>query len=439
MSQEVKSAEIFLWDSPVGVLYVSNDRNAYRFEYDNDFINSGIEISPFMMPLSSNVYEFASLNHDTFKGLPGLVADSLPDRFGNAVIDRWLAINGRLPSSVNAIERLCYTGKRGMGALEYIPDKSIDNMNEEIDIDGLVKLASEVLDKKQNIKLDIKNLQMSNLLKLGTSAGGARAKAIIALDEKNSVIKSGEIDAGKNFTYWILKFDGIEGTADHDIKYDLEYTKIEYAYYLMAKDCGININESRIFEINGLNHFITKRFDRYVENGKMKKIHMQSLCGLTHLDYNTPRVCSYEMLASYCKKLNYDMCDVEQVFARMVFNVLAINCDDHTKNFSFLMDKSGNWRLSPAYDLTFAYKEGNKWLSSHQMTINGKSESFSYEDLITSGTSMDLKKSKCVDIINKTIETLSNWDKYANIANISEGTMKMIDNLIKSEIEHIAI
>ena len=420
-----------MWGSKIGVLYKPADSEICQFEYDKNFLDSKIELSPFAMPLSSNVYEFRTLNDMTFRGLPGLFADSLPDRFGNAVINKWLAMKGRLPNSLNSIEMLCYVGKRGMGALEYVP--AIDLYEDEkskVDIESLSELAAQVLSDKSKISFKMKNISAMQLLKLGTSAGGARAKAIVAYNKKTNEIRSGQINAGKNFGYYILKFDGVEGSGDHGIKDGLDYTKIEYAYYKMAIDCKIDMTESELLKVGNKKHFLTKRFDRVNIDGKVDKVHMQTLGALTHIDYNIPLMCSYEMLAMYSRKLNPDLSDIEQIFRRMVFNILAVNCDDHVKNFSFLMNRSGEWKLSPAYDMTFAYKEGNKWLSRHQMLVNGKSENISYDDLLEAGINMDLKKSKCKNIIEEIRNVVSNWLTYAEQANVSEKTAHLVQNHI---------
>ena len=434
MNSEIKSAEVILWGSKIGVLYKPSDSPICQFEYDKDFLKSHIELSPFAMPLSSNVYEFRTLNDATFHGLPGLFADSLPDRFGNAVINKWLAMEGRMPNSLNPIEMLCYVGKRGMGALEYKP--AIDLYEDEkskVDIDSLTLLAAEVLNEKSKINFNMKNISAMQLLKLGTSAGGARAKAIIAYNKKTKELRSGQIDAGKGFDYYILKFDGVAGSGDHGLEDNLDYTKIEYAYYNMAKDCKIDVTECELLKVGNKNHFLTKRFDRVNANGKVDKVHMQTLGALTHIDYNIPLMCSYEMLAMYSRKLNFDLSDIEQIYRRMVFNVLAVNCDDHVKNFSFLMNRNGEWKLSPAYDMTFAYKEGNKWISRHQMSINGKSEKITYDDLIESGINMDLKKSKCKNIAEEIKLVVTNWLSYAESANVSEKTASLINDIIKQQ------
>lgn len=427
MSNDIKSAEVILWGSKIGILYKPADSEICQFEYDKNFLDSKIELSPFAMPLSANVYEFVTLNDMTFRGLPGLFADSLPDRFGNAVINKWLAMKGRLPNSLNPIEMLCYVGKRGMGALEYVP--SIDLYEDEkskVDIESLSELATQVLNDKSKISFNMKNISAMQLLKLGTSAGGARAKAIIAYNKKTKEIRSGQINAGKNYDYYILKFDGVEGSGDHGIKDGLDYTKIEYAYYKMAIDCKIDMSECELLKVGNKSHFLTKRFDRINVDGRGDKVHMQTLGALTHIDYNIPLMCSYEMLSLYSRRLNPDLSEIEQIYRRMVFNVLAVNCDDHVKNFSFLMNRNGEWKLSPAYDMTFAYKEGNRWLSRHQMSVNGKSENISYDDLLEAGINMDLKKSKCKSIIEEIKNVVANWLTYAEAANVSEQTAQLV-------------
>lgn len=437
MNNEVKTCEVFLWGTRIGFVYLNDINDICSFEYDKDFIKMQIEISPIKMPLSNVVYSFPDLDKNTFRGLPGLLYDSLPDKFGNAVIKNWLTSVGREVDTFNVIERLCYTGKRGMGALEYEPmiEQTKDKSN-NIDISSLAILADEILDEKKNIKISYDNINEMELLKLGTSAGGARAKAIIAINEKAGMIKSGQIDAGEGYEYYIVKFDGIKENGDHNEKDVKEYTKIEYCYYLMAKECNIDMTKCMLYKDGEKNHFMTKRFDRMVKNGKMEKLHMQTLSALTHIDYNVPLLCSYESLAKYSKMLNIDYEDIEQIYKRMAFNVIGVNCDDHVKNFSFLMERNGQWKLAPAYDMTFAYKKGNKWLSKHQMSINNKSENITIEDMIECGKNMELSERKSRQIIEKTIEVFDNFDNYARDVSIKEDTKKMINDVIKENLKY---
>lgn len=413
----ITACEVYLWGTRIGVIYQDEAFNPARFEFDPGYLKSGIELAPFMMPLSNRIYSFPELTRtEAFHGLPGLFADSLPDKFGNAVIEQWLINNGRSIKDFSAIERLCYTGKRGMGALEYVPATGIESPNEDIDVTDMVNLASEVLSKKENAVFEKKHTGIAQLIDIGSSAGGARAKAVIAWNEKTGKIKSGQINAGDGFEHWLLKFDGVSKNGDHGLVDKKQYSRIEYAYYLMAKDLGIDIMECRILSKDGFDHFMTKRFDR--ENGK--KIHVQTLAALKHYDYNQPGICSYELYADSAKRLGIGKAGIRQLFKRMAFNVISANCDDHVKNFSFTMDRQGNWKMSPAYDLTFAYNPNNKWISEHQMKINGKSGGITDNDMIASGITMGLTNDFCMDTIEQTRKVVGNWTEYADKAGISD-------------------
>ncbi len=417
MSKPITTAEVWLWGSKVGYLHQPEGSKLVQFEYDRDFLRSGIEISPIMMPLSENVYAFNDLaDVPAFKGTAGVFADSLPDKFGNQIIDAWLAAQGRAKDSFTVIERLCYTGNRGMGALEYRPASSPASVEEDLDVTEMVKLASSILEGKKNVTLSDKRASIAQLIEIGSSAGGARAKAVIALNEKTGEIRSGQLQNGSDFDYWLIKFDGVSKNGDHNVNDGKQYTNIEYAYYLMAKDAGINMSDCRLLEKDGLCHFMTKRFDR--ENGA--KLHMVTLAGLAHLDYNTPCVCSYEMYTEYARRIGVTQREVEEMYRRMVFAVEGVNCDDHVKNFSFLMNKKGEWHISPAYDITFAYNPDNEWISKHQMTINGKSSEITDIDMITCGKKMGIEESFCKETIDKIKAVVSDWVKYAEKANISE-------------------
>lgn len=422
------TAEVYLWGTRVGIIHQDLDKSYAAFEYDGDFLKSGIEISPIMMPLSSIVYEFPSLSGEPFFGMPGLVVDSLPDTFGNKVIEQWLASQGKSIKDFTAIDRLCYTGKRGMGALEYVPASSeISDINENINVSEMVKFASDVLNQRESIILNSEEaLTYSQLVQVGSSAGGARAKALIAWNENTNEVKSGQLNLDKDYDYWLMKFDNVSKNGDHGLEDVPEYTLIEYAYYKMALDAGVQMNECRIYSNAGENHFMTKRFDRV--DGK--KIHMQSLGAMAHISYKEPRLCSYEMAAGYMRDMKLPMIDIEQFFSRMVFNCVAVNQDDHVKNISFLMDRNGKWRLSPAYDVTFSYDATNKWLSAHQMTINGKKSNICLPDLLEVGEKMGLKKKKCMDIISKVTLVVSNFEKYADEANIREKTYAEIKKIL---------
>ena len=424
----INTAEVILWGTRIGIIHQEDGKPFVSFEYDKDFIGSGIELSPIKMRLSSLVYEFPDLSGDAFHGAPGLIADSLPDKFGNRVIERWLMEQGRSLADFNTIDRLCYTGVRGMGALEYRPAAGPEGLIEEdVNIEKMVEFASEVLSDKESKKLRADEMiGYSQLVQLGTSAGGARAKALIAVNEESSEIKSGQINAGDGFEYWLIKFDGVKRNGDHNLNDSVEYTLIEYAYYLMAKAAGINMEKCKILEENRRHHFMTKRFDR-AEN---QKIHMQTLGALTHIDYNYPGLCSYEQAAEVIRLLNSSMIDVEQLYRRMVFNVVFVNHDDHVKNISFLMNRKGEWKLSPAYDVTFSYNLNNRWLKAHQMLVNGKNANITYDDLVSAGKHMGISSVKCKKIIGDIIKVLNEMDNYFEMAGVREKTYSELAKVI---------
>lgn len=428
----IDTAEIFLWGTRIAIIHLESESSIVTFEYDKEFLKSNIQVSPLKMPLSTRLYSFPNLDFQAFHGLPGLLADSLPDKFGNAVINQWLASLGKTEKEFNALDRLCYTGKRGMGALEYRPANSpLLDIDESVNVSEMVQFASDILAKRGSLKLTAsQKLTYSQLLQMGTSAGGARAKAVIAWNEKTNEIRSGQLLLDKDFDYWLMKFDGVKKNGDHGLEDYVEYTLIEYAYYKMALDAGIQMNECRLYCENGNNHFMTKRFDR--ENGK--KLHMQTLGALAHINYNEPGLCSYEQAASYMRLLNLSAIEIEQFFRRMVFNVLAVNQDDHVKNVSFLMDKSGKWRLSPAYDITFSYDKDNRWLSSHQMLINGKKEKITLRDLITCGKNMDISTQRIKTIISEVKESVLKWPEFAAKTGIRSETYEGIQSVISTTL-----
>lgn len=426
----INTAEVFLWGTRIGIIHQEDGQAYLSFEYDRDFVRSGIELSPIKMPLSNRVYSFPELAGSAFHGAPGLIADSLPDSFGNRVIERWLNEQSRSLNDFNSVDRLCYTGKRGMGALEYQPANGPELWKEDsVDIAKMVDFASDVLNDKKKQKLRIQDDPgYGQLIQLGTSAGGARAKALIAWNEKNGEIRSGQIDAGDGFDYWLMKFDGVKKNGDHDLEDTIEYTRIEYAYSLMAKKAGIKMSDCRLWEENGRFHFMTKRFDR-VGN---QKIHMQTFGALMHVDYNFPGQSSYEEASEITMRLTHTASDVEELYRRMVFNVLLVNQDDHVKNIAFLMDKRGNWKLAPAYDLTFAYNLENRWLREHQMRVNGKTTDISLEDLIESGKRMSLTHRKCTGIIETIRSVREGYISYMKDAGVSTKTAKTLFAVLPS-------
>lgn len=415
------TAKVNLWGRTIGAVSLSSDATTATFEYDPAFSRSGIEIAPLTMPLSGQLYSFPALRPETFHGLPGLLADSLPDRFGNALIDAWLARSGRTPDAFNAVERLCYTGSRGMGALEYAPAIRLGvSGSAPLEIERLVKLASEVLTHRNNLQVwfhdEGKEFSLKEILRVGTSAGGARAKAVIAWNPENNEVRSGQVKAGRGFEYWLLKFDGVSGNKDKELEDPKGYGAIEYAYYQMALDAGITMTPCRLFEENGRRHFMTKRFDRLEDGGKL---HMQSLCGMAHYDFNQAGAYGYEQALQVIRRLGLPMASVEEQFRRMVFNIVARNQDDHVKNIAFLMDRSGNWSLAPAFDMTYSYQPGGEWTSTHQMTMNGKRSGFLLDDFKACAKSASMKRGRAETIIAEVQEVVHQWHEYAEESRVN--------------------
>jgi serine/threonine-protein kinase HipA len=414
-------AEVKLWGRTIGAVALEPGATTAAFEYDSTFVRSGIQLAPLMMPLSGRVFRFPELAYHTFHGLPGMLADALPDRFGNALIDAWLAAQGRTAESFTAVERLCYTGKRGIGALEFAPSTGPDaSKTSPIQVKRLVELASEVLNRRVGLQGSFKRpgdeSMMREILRVGTSAGGARAKAVIAWNPKTNEVRSGQVSADPDFDYWILKFDGVSGNRDKELEDPKGYGAIEYAYSQMALDAGINMSECRLFEENGRSHFMSKRFDRLAGG---EKLHMQSLCALAHYDFNQAGAYSYEQALLVIRQLQLPMSMIEEQYRRMVFNIIARNQDDHVKNIAFLMDKSGSWSLSPAFDMTYSFNPAGDWTSSHQMTMNGKRDSFELDDFRACARSASMKRGRVEQIIDEVRTSVSQWKKYAELAGVT--------------------
>ena len=415
-------AKVELWGRTIGAVSLDEGRNVAAFQYDSDFARSGIELSPLMMPLSDRVYEFPALPIDTFRGLPGLLADSLPDRFGNALIDAWLATQGRTPGSFNAVERLCYTGARGMGALEYSPALGPKPRKAtKVEVDALARLAEEVLTHRGNLRGHFheagKAEALRDILAVGTSAGGARAKALIAWNRETNEVRSGQIAAGEGFDYWLLKFDGVAGNADKELEDPKGYGAIEFAYHLMAKMAGVTMTECRLLEEHGRRHFMTRRFDRLAGG---QKLHMQSLGALAHFDFNQAGAYAYEQALLAIRQLRLPMSAVEEQFRRMVFNIIARNQDDHVKNTAFLMNRQGEWSLAPAFDITYSYNPSGSWTATHQMTLNGKRDGFTREDLTACAKVAMMKRGRAAAIIDEVQAAVKRWPEFAAEARVAD-------------------
>jgi serine/threonine-protein kinase HipA len=421
-------ARVLLWGREIGAVSWLAEREIGVFQYAPEFVGSGIEVAPLTMPLATAPYEFPELPRETFRGLPGLLADSLPDRFGNALIDAWLASQGRTPETFNPVERLCYIGRRGMGALEFEPALlGNPSPRKRVEIDALVRLANRVLDERVALagKLtgDDDASVIEDIIRVGTSAGGARAKAILAFNEATGEFRSGQVTAGRGFTHWLMKFDGVSGNRDRDVTDPKGYGLIEFAYHGMAVAAGIEMTECRLYREGGRAHFMTRRFDR-LDDGE--KLHAQSLCAMMHFDFNRPDAYSYEQALQVIRRLEMPMRAVEQQFRRAAFNVIARNHDDHVKNVAYLMNKRGEWRLSPAFDLAYSYNPDGAWTGRHQMSVNGKRDGFELEDLAALGAAGDNKQTRALAIAEEVDAAVADWPRFAEEAGVSAETAARI-------------
>lgn len=429
-------AEVKLWGKTIGAVSWNEEAGLANFEYDPEFKESGIEVAPLTMPLSDQIYSFPALPRETFYGLPGLLADSLPDDFGNALINVWLAKEGREPGGFNPVERLCYTGDRGMGALEYVPSEGPSGTKaDQIDVRALVELASEILTRRNNLQGSFSPVDredsLQEILRVGTSAGGARAKAIIAWNPETNEVRSGQVKAGSGFSYWLLKFDGVSGNKDKELEDPAGYGLIEYAYYKMALAAGIEMKECRLLEESGRNHFMTRRFDR---TDRGQKIHMQSFCAMEHFDFKKAGAYSYEQALRTIRKLEMPMESVEEQFRRMAFNIVGRNQDDHVKNIAFLMDQSGTWSLSPAFDMTYSYNPSGEWTSNHQMSLNGKRDRFDVEDFKACAKTASMKRGRAEEILKEVQDAVLKWKSFAKEAGVPDEIAKSIAKAHRTEI-----
>lgn len=427
----VDYALVKIWDTIVGAVIWDNKRNLASFQYDKKFLGKKWDLSPLKMPMRNGdrIYSFPELLtskdsiQDTFKGLPGLLADSLPDKYGNLLIDKWLAQNGRASNNMNPVEKLCFIGTRGMGALEFEPSQIKTSKNTfSIEIKSLVEIAQKMLSNRESfeIKLEPDEQQaMEQILKIGTSAGGARPKALIAFNESTKEVRSGQTKVPNGFSHWLLKLDGVSGVQFGD---SYGWGRIEYAYHLMAKECGIEMTECFLLEENDRAHFMTKRFDR---EGSNTKHHIQTLCGINHFDYGNLYGYGYEQVFQTMRMLNLPHPQAEQMFRRMVFNVLATNCDDHTKNFSFRLKKDGIWELAPAYDVCYSFDSTNIWVNQQTLSVNGKHKGINKNDFMTIAKANNIKKGEqIIDEINMVVK---NWSDFALKVKVNESKRNEIN------------
>ncbi len=419
-------AEVWLWGKMVGALAWSPENQLASFEYTPEWIETGVQISPLHMSTRINgqrIFQYPGLNPATYKGLPACFADTLPDDFGNAVINAWLARTGRDPHSFNPLERLLYSGKRGMGALEYAPAlRQVKNTSDKLELESLIQLAQQVLDQRIGASSSLYqsgNDDLTAILQVGTSAGGARAKALVAINKTRTEIRSGQVEAPDGFEHYLLKFDGVvEHSNQRETFGDPQgFGRMEYAYYLMAKDAGINMSPCELLIDGSRAHFLTKRFDRINNH----KLHYQSLCAMDHADFKQPGYYSYEQLFSVARQLRLNRADAIEIYRRMVFNIIARNHDDHSKNFGFLLPgPRTNWQLAPAFDIAYSYKPGSPWVNSHQLSMNGKRDNFVMEDFLALAKLISNFAAEAKAIIRQVIDVVNQWEKYAQKAEVKQ-------------------
>lgn len=433
-------AEVWLWGKLVGALAWAPSTASATFEYTPEWMRTGVQIAPLHMPSQvdrTHIFHFPQLNRDTYKGLPACFADTLPDDFGNAVINAWLARNGRDPQSFNPLERLLYSGKRGMGALEYAPAlRQTQTGNNKLELDSLIGMAQQVLDQRAGVSSQLHNAgndDLTAILQVGTSAGGARAKALVAINKDRTEIRSGQVDAPDGFEHYLLKFDGIveHGNNRETFGDPQGFGRMEYAYYLMAKAAGIAMTPCELLTDGERAHFLTQRFDRIGNH----KLHYQSLCAMDHADFKMPGHYSYEQLFAVARQLRLTRAEAVEIYRRMVFNIAARNHDDHSKNVGFILSgPSAHWQLAPAFDIAYSYKPGSPWVNSHQLSANGKRDNFTREDLLVTAKLISNFTKEAKLIIQQTLDVVSQWQKYAQTAEVTAGFAREIQQNLRLDL-----
>ena len=428
-------ASIVLWGRRIGAVSWDEARALGIFQYDPAFVGAGIEVAPLKMPVREAPYEFPALPKETFKGLPGMLADALPDKFGNRLIDAWLAETGRSVDRFSPVDRLCYIGNRGIGALEFEPTVRKATRSKKLEVAQLVDLANRVLSERENLAGRLGGEDdadaLEDILSVGTSAGGARAKAVLAWNRDTGEFRSGQVKVDEGYEHWLLKFDGVSNNRDKELADPQGFGKIEYAYYLMATEAGIDMSECRLHHEGGRSHFMTRRFDR---DERGRKRHMQSLGAMQHFDFNDPASYSYEQAVLTIRDLGLGMDVVEQQYKRAVFNVVARNQDDHVKNISFLMDRSGTWRLSPAYDMAYSYNPSGSWTRDHQMSLAGKRNDFTHGDLMVFASNVGLKSNKANLAIEDIVDAVAKWQEFAEQAGVEHSDMSRIEKTFRMNL-----
>lgn len=428
---------VFYKGAQVAVVSWDTMRHLSAFQYTPEFVRGGIELAPLKMPLREEPYQFANL-HESFFGIPGLLADCLPDVYGNTLIDDWCRRQGRSPSGFSPAERLCYIGNRGMGALEFrLGLRDRPSSAEKVDIGRLVELAGKVLSHCENLSVELDEEGLNEILRVGTSAGGARAKAVIAWNPQTDEVRSGQADVPPGFEHWLMKFDGVSESFD-GVRDPKGYGRIEFAYSEMAKRAGMVLSKCHLFKEGGRAHFMTRRFDRPDGGGKLQ---YASLFGMAHMAYSAPGAHShsYEDYFEVITRLHMNPASKLEAFRRMVFNVLGCNRDDHTKNFGFILDDSGQWVLAPAFDVTYAYNpQPGKWTAKQQMSILGKREGVIRDDFIAMGRQCNVATApKLQSAIDRVIESLQQWKRFAEQAGVGDEETGKIKKTIALQLESI--
>jgi serine/threonine-protein kinase HipA len=417
----VDVVEVRCWGSRVGAIALDDRTGFYAFEYERAWKNAGVELAPTTMPLTgaSRTFIFPTLAPHTYHRLPSMVADSLPDDFGNALTTAYLANEGVASDQISALDRLAYLGTRAIGALEFHPLRGPrTRKTTAIELSELVQAARGALSGQTNFEDGITDA-ISHLIAVGTSAGGARAKAVVSLNPETGELRSGQVPADPGFEQWLLKLDGVG--ADHDLGSSAHFGRIEFGYHLMARAAGVQMMECRLLEEGGRAHFMTRRFDR-LSGGE--KVHVQTLCALANLDFRQIGAHDYGQLFLLLEQLGLGPQSRAEVFRRMVFNVASANCDDHTKNFSFLLAQGGQWRLSPAYDVTHAHSPTSRWTRQHLMAVNGKTTEITRADVLEVGDRFGVPG--MVDVVDQVLEAVTMWPTFAAEGAVPEATATKI-------------
>ncbi|MCP4971395.1 MAG: type II toxin-antitoxin system HipA family toxin [Arcobacter sp.] len=433
-----KLVEVKLWGTTIGYIAYPKDSNIAQFEYDEKFMSSNIYPSPLLMKYPPTKFYFEDISFRTFKGIAGVFADSLPDKFGNQLIDQFMAEKKIPQENITTLDRLLYVGKRGMGALEYHPTEFEDDLDisADLDITLLSNLAELVISKKDALSEKLENSRTKqdalNLIKVGSSAGGARAKALVARNSENKLFDGTSLYEG-DYTYWLLKFDS-SSNKDRDSKDPKGMTRVEYIYSIIATKCGINMPKTDYIIDKDEFHFMIERFDRVISKGITSKVHYLSWAGLSHFDRDATGAYSYEQLILNIRQLGFGQDEVEEVFRRAVFNIVGRNQDDHTKNFGFIMNKKGEWKLSPAFDMTYSYDPTGKWTKEHQIKLNGKQDKFTKDDVVEFGKYCNLTKIQATKILEDTKSAFKDFENLANKYKVDEELKQTILNNLRLQL-----